>query len=151
MANATETQKSQKTTTNADAADLVAVAHRVDQLVEAMNAMAWAQQQQRAQEPTLAPVPTILQATMVAEKRKPLEAKRDALLLGVDPRTADIVRAARHAADVELAFELGIVTEERSQGMSPWAIAGIAVGAAAVGAGAAVGISYLLNKEGGES
>lgn len=150
MSNATETQKNQKTTTN-DAADLVAIAHRVDQLVEAMNAMtAWARAQQ-AQEPTLAPVPTILQATMVAEKRKPLEAKRDALLLGVDPRTADIVRAARHAADVELAFELGIVTEERAQGMSPWAIAGIAVGAAAVGAGAAVGISYLLNKEGGES
>ena len=94
---------------------------------------------------------SILFATQVAKNKSPITAKRDELLLGTDPRSASIFEAARRAADVEAAYAMGIVREPDREGLSPWAIAGIAVGAAAVGAGAAVGISYLLNKEGGES
>ena len=117
-----------------------------DQQVAQQQAQQLQQAQQIAYNAT-----SILFATQVAKNKSPITAKRDELLLGTDPRSESIFEAARRAADVEAAYAMGIVREPDREGLSPWAIAGIAVGAAAVGAGAAVGISYLLNKEGGES
>lgn len=121
-----------------------------DQQVAQQVAQQQAQQLQQAQQIAYNAT-SILFATQVAKNKSPITAKRDELLLGTDPRSASIFEAARRAADVEAAYAMGIVREPDREGLSPWAIAGIAVGAAAVGAGAAVGISYLLNKEGGES
>jgi len=103
-------------------------------------------QQQPAQQPAQVGISgeSLILASTLGKNGKPLRVKREELLFGNHPATDDIVAAALHAEAVDSAYAYGIVAEP-SEGLSPWAIAGIAVGAAALGAGVAIGVSYAMN------
>lgn len=115
--------------------------------MQAFAAMLTAMQQPQQQpQPAAAQLSgkALVLASTLGKNGKPLKVKREELLFGTHPATEDIVAAAMHAEAVDSAYAYGIVGEP-SEGLSPWAIAGIAVGAAALGAGVAIGVSYAMN------
>lgn len=132
MSNEQTTQQRNKNNNDA-AADLVAIAGRLDQLVDVVTI-----QQQQIQQ--------IARAPSAPNKRQPLKASLDDLVQGKVAGGEQVLDEAQRRFFARVAFDEGIATEPDAEGLSPWAVAGIALGAGLVGAGIAVGVTYALNQ-----